>query len=337
MRVSFFSTKPYDSRYFKQANVQASTKHVHDLHFVETRLSVETSQLAEGSEAVCAFVNDVLSADVLESLHGLGVKYIALRSAGFNHVDLEAANRLEMPVVRVPAYSPHAVAEHAVALLLGLNRRIPRAYNRVRDGNFSLDGLIGFDLYGKTIGLVGTGIIGRTFAEIMRGFGCKLIAFDPQPDQELSQEMDLQYVDLDELFRRSDILSLHCPLTPETHHLINAQALEKMRDGVVLINTSRGRIVETKSVIEALKSGKLGGLAIDVYEEEEDLFFENLSGQVIQDDVFSRLLTFPNVLITGHQGFFTREALSEIASTTLANLTELETSGNCENQVRWQG
>ncbi len=318
MKIAMFSTKVYDRTYFERAN----REHGHEISFLEPRLLPETALLAAGHEAVCAFVNDELSAEVLRSLKEHGVELLALRSAGFNHLDLEAADELGLTVARVPAYSPHAVAEHAVALILGLNRKVFRAYNRVREGNFSLEGLLGFDLHGRTVGVIGTGRIGQIFAGIMRGFGCEVLGYDPYPDTDA--ENVLSYVSLEELFSRSHVISLHCPLTPETRNLIDAEAVARMRDGVMLINTSRGQLVDTSAVIDGLKSGRIGHLGLDVYEEEEALFFRDLSGQVIQDDVFSRLLTFPNVLITGHQGFFTQEAMTNIAETTLANATAFE-------------
>lgn len=317
MRVAVFSTKPYDERFLSAANDN------HNLTFFEARLTPTTVSLANGHDAVCAFVNDDLQRPVLEQLKESGTRLIALRSAGFNHVDMKAAKDLGLTVVRVPAYSPHAVAEHALALILSLNRQIHRAYNRVREGNFTLEGLLGFDLHGKTVGVIGTGKIGLAFANVMSGFGCKLLAYDPYPNEEV--EAVAQYVSLQRLFKQADIISLHCPLTPDTHHLIDEEALGHMKGGAMLINTSRGALVDTQAVIGALKSGKLGYLGLDVYEEEADLFFEDLSDKVIQDDVFSRLLTFPNVLITGHQAFFTEEALHKIAQTTLNNITAFET------------
>jgi D-lactate dehydrogenase len=319
MRVAVFSTKPYDTHSLRRANEAAG----HDLVFLEPRLTPETVALAAGSEAVCAFVNDDVSATVLEGLHDRGVRLVALRSAGFNHVDLATAGRLGMTVARVPGYSPHAVAEHAAGLILALNRKIHRAYNRVRENNFALTGLLGFDLNGKTVGVVGTGQIGTVFAGIMRGFGCRVLAHDPVPN-EACERAGVSYTDLSHLFAESDVVALHCPLTPDTFHLIDADALAGMRDGVMIINTSRGALVDTWAVIEALKSGKIGHLGLDVYEEEADLFFEDLSDRVVRDDVFSRLLTFPNVLITGHQAFFTEEALDNIATTTIGNVTAFE-------------
>jgi D-lactate dehydrogenase len=313
MRVAVFNTKPYDQRFLEAAN----TKHGHELLFFEPHLNLQTAPLAAGCSAVCSFVNDQLDAATLRLLFGLGVRLVALRCAGFNQVDLKTAAQLGITIARVPAYSPFAVAEHAVALMLTLNRQIHRAYNRVREGNFMLEGLLGFDLHGKTVGVIGTGKIGAIFATIMRGFGTKVLAHDPYPNRNLG----LSYVSLENILEQSDIISLHCPLTPQTHHLINANSLAMLKQGAMLVNTSRGALIDTPAVIDALKSGQIGALALDVYEEEGDLFFENLSNQVMQDDVFARLLTFPNVLITGHQAFFTQEALENIANTTLENIT----------------
>jgi D-lactate dehydrogenase len=319
VRVSVYSAKPYDNASLLAANVSAG----HDLHFLDLRLSPETAPLAAGSVAVCAFVNDDLSQPVLEQLHDLGVRLVALRSAGFNHVDLPAAVDLDLTVARVPGYSPNAVAEHAVGLVLALNRKIHRAYNRVRENNFALTGLLGFDLNARTVGVVGTGQIGKVFAGIMLGFGCRVLASDPQPDDEC-RAAGVEYVEQARLFAESDVIALHCPLTPQTHHLVDREALDQMRDGVMIVNTSRGGLVDTAAVIAALKTGRIGYLGLDVYEEEADLFFEDLSDRVVDDDVFARLLTFPNVLITGHQAFFTAEALDSIAATTIENLTAFE-------------
>ena len=327
MRVAVFSAKPYDEEYLGAAN-----RGRHDLQFLEPRLTVETAPLAAGSPAVCAFVNDRLDASVLEALTGGGTRFVALRSAGFNHVDLAVAGRLGMRIARVPGYSPYSVAEHCVGLVLALNRKIHRSYNRVREGNFALQGLLGFDLHGRTVGVVGTGLIGATFARCMLGFGCEVVATDPFPDEAL-RHAGIEYVPVEELLARSDIVSLHCPLTPETHHLIDAERLSLMREGAMLINTSRGALVDTAAVIDGLKSGRIGHLGLDVYEEEDDLFFEDLSDRVLQDDVFSRLLTFPNVLITGHQAFFTSDALTNIAATTIENLTAMELGEPLENEV----
>jgi D-lactate dehydrogenase len=332
MRIAVFSTKPYD----RQALDAANERHHHELVFFEPRLTAATAPLAHGFEAVCPFVNDELSADVVAALADGGVRLLTLRSAGFNHVDLRAAARRGIVVARVPAYSPHAVAEHAVGLVLTLNRRLHRAYARVREGNFALDGLLGFDLHGKTVGVVGTGKIGTVFCRIMAGFGCRILAVDPYPNDEVLA-LGAEYVSMSELLAASDVVALHLPMTPETHHLIDADALAGMKPGVMLINTSRGGLVDTRAVIEALKHGRLGALGLDVYEEEADLFFEDLSGTVIQDDVFARLLTFPNVLITGHQGFFTREALDNIAETTLANATAFETGDGTIHSVHVEG
>jgi D-lactate dehydrogenase len=319
MRTAVFSTKPYDQRFLEEANAG----HEHHLTFLEPRLTPETTPLAHGHDAVCAFVNDRLDAGVLGTLAEGGTRLIALRSAGFNHVDVAEAARLGLTVARVPAYSPYAVAEHAVALVLALNRKLHRAYNRVREGNFALDGLMGFDMHGRTVGIVGTGKIGTVFARILAGMGCRLLAHDPYPADEV-RALGATYVTLDELWPACDVVALHAPLTPATRHLVNAGALSRMKDGVMLINTSRGGLVDTQAVIDALKSGRLGALGLDVYEEEEALFFEDLSGGVIHDDVFARLLTFPNVLVTGHQGFFTEQAVRNIAATTIGNLTAFE-------------
>lgn len=322
MRVAMFSTKPYDREFFLRALRRDEAAADIDLEMFDARLDPTTAPLAAGFDAVCAFVNDDLGGDVLRSLHAGGTRVVALRSAGFNHVDLAAAETLGMDVVRVPAYSPWAVAEHAVGLALTLNRRIHRASARVREGNFSLEGLLGFDLHGKTVGVVGTGAIGTVFTRIMVGFGCTVLTHDPLPNPAC-ERMGARPVDLETLYADSDLISLHCPLTPETHHLIDAAALAQMKPGVMLINTSRGALIDTVAVIDALKRQTVGALAIDVYEEEEHLFFQDLSNTVITDDVFSRLLTFPNVLVTAHQAFFTAEALDQIATTTLENLAAL--------------
>lgn len=322
MRVAVFSTRPYDRLFLERANAAGR----HQLDFHEFRLDKASAAIADGALAVCAFVNDTLDAAVLKRLHAGGVRLLVLRSAGFNHVDLAAAAALGMAVGRVPEYSPHAVAEHTVALLLALNRHIYRAYNRVREGNFALEGLLGFDLYGRTVGVVGTGKIGECFARIMAGFGCQLVGVDLQPNPACVA-LGMRYVEMPELLAASDVISLHCPLTPQTRHLINAQALALMKPGAMLLNTSRGAVVNTPAVITALKAGTLGSLGLDVYEEESGLFFRDLSDEVLRDDVFARLLTFPNVLITGHQAFFTEDALAAIAATTLANLDAFEDHG----------
>lgn len=320
MRVAVFSSRQYEIPFFERANVEAG----HELRFLEPRLTAETVALAAGFDAVSLFVNDQPSGAVLRELAATGTRLLALRSAGFNHVDLTTATELGLTVVRVPAYSPYAVAEHAAALILSLNRKLHRAYTRVREMNFALDGLLGFDLHGKTVGVIGTGNIGTVFCRIMLGFDCEVLASDPYPSDECIA-MGVTYVPTDELLARSDIVALHCPLTPDTHHMINAPTFSRMKQGVMLINTSRGALVDTRAAIAALKSGRLGHLGLDVYEEEAHLFFENLSDTVIHDDTFARLLTFPNVLITGHQGFFTREALDRIARTTIDNITAFAT------------
>lgn len=328
MRVAVFSTKPYDRKFLEEEN----RDHKHDLVYFEPGLNASTAALAVGFESVCVFVNDRLDAEVLRVLSNGGTRVVALRCAGFNNVDLLAAQELGLSVVRVPAYSPYAVAEHTAALLLALNRKIHRAHNRVREANFSLDGLLGFDLHGKTVGVVGTGRIGAIFVRIMHGFGCEIIAYDQvaNPDCEA---VGARYVDLPELLKESDIISLHCPLTPETQHMIDERAIAQMKTGVTLLNTSRGALIDARALIHGLKSGKIGYVGLDVYEEEADLFFEDLSGQVIQDDVFARLMTFPNAIITGHQAFFTANALRNIAATTLGNLSDYAQGKMCSNQV----
>ncbi len=328
MQVAVFSSRPYDVSSLTAANAAGR----HRLVFHESRLSEETVALAAGATALCPFVNDDLSAPVIARLAGLGVRLLALRSAGFNHVDLAAAAAAGIAVGRVPAYSPHAVAEHAVALILTLNRKTHRAFARVREGNFELHGLLGFDLHGKTVGIVGTGLIGRVLAGIMAGFGCRILAHDPVPHPEMVAR-GVVYVPMAALLGESDIVALQCPLTPETHHLIDDAAIARMKRGAMLINTSRGAVVDTKAVIRGLKSGAIGSLGLDVYEEEGDLFFEDFSDRFIDDDVFARLLTFPNVLVTGHQGFFTAEALAGIAETTVANLDAFEREGRPRHPV----
>lgn len=328
MRVVVFSTKSYDREFLSKVNAA----HGHELIFLEPRLTYDTAPLAAGSPAVCVFVNDELDERTLTRLSQQGTCLVALRAAGFNNVNLKAADKLGLTVVRVPAYSPHAVAEHTVGLMLALNRRIHRAYARVREGNFALEGLLGFDMYGRTVGIIGTGRIGYSTARILSGFGCRLLGYDPYPNPDF-EELGGRYVDLPALFAESDVITLHSPLTPETHHLIDAKALAQMKRGVMLINTSRGALIDTAAVVEAIKSGQVGHLGLDVYEEEADLFFEDLSGTVIQDDVFARLLTLPNVVITGHQAFFTGDALTAIAETTLSNISEFEAVGGCDNEV----
>jgi D-lactate dehydrogenase len=321
--IALYDTKPYDRDYFGRAADSATFT----LHHHEFRLTAETASSATGADVVCVFVNDRLDRDCLTKLAGHGVKLVALRCAGFNNVDLKAAREVGICVVRVPAYSPYAVAEHTVALLLALNRKIHRAFNRVREQNFSLSGLVGFDLHGKTVGIIGTGRIGRVTAQIFRGFGCRVLAFDPVPTPEWAAEHGVSHSSIETLLAESDVVSLHLPLTPETQHLMNVAAIGLMKPGACLVNTSRGKLVDSAAVIQALKSGHLGGVALDVYEEEEGIFFEDLSGKVLQDDELARLMTFPNVLITAHQAFLTHEALSEIARITLDSVRRFRDGG----------
>jgi D-lactate dehydrogenase len=323
--AAVFDTKPYD----REALSKASADHGIEWHFLEIRLTKDTAFAAKNARAVCVFVNDRLDRPCLEVLASLGVELVSLRSTGFNNVDVDAAKKLNLIVTRVPVYSPYAVAEHAVALLLTLNRKTHRAFNRVRELNFSLNGLVGFDLHAKTAGIIGTGKIGRVAAQILRGFGMKVLAHDPFPSDEWAKEAKVDYVaTLSELLRASDVVSLHAPLTPETRYIIRAETIELMKRGSVLINSSRGGLVDTKALIQALKSGHLSGVGLDVYEEEEGIFFEDLSGDVLHDDDLARLLTFPNVLITSHQAFLTAEALTDIARTTVANISALARQGS---------
>ncbi|MFD1628679.1 2-hydroxyacid dehydrogenase [Pseudopedobacter beijingensis] len=328
MRVAFFSTKSYDKEYFKKH----SRRYKHDIIFYETSLSEKTVNLAEGCEAVCVFVNDHIDENTITALSKIGIKGILLRCAGYNNVNLEAAKKQGIKVLRVPAYSPESVAEHSLALIMTLNRKTHKAFNRVRENNFSIEHLVGFNLFEKTVGVVGTGLIGQAFAKIMLGFGSKVIAFDVYENEELKKK-GVRYVSLDELFQQSDIISLHCPLTPETKYVINKDNLQKMKDGVMIINTSRGALINTKDVIGGLKSQKVGYLGLDVYEQEQDIFFRDLSESVLKDETISRLMSFPNVLITSHQGFFTREALDQIATVTLNNLTALQKKEELVNEV----
>jgi len=320
MTIAFYDTKPYDRESFGQTPGHDRV----DWRFHEFRLNATSAATAAGAQAVCVFVNDRVDRACLEILAQQKVKLVALRCAGFNNVDTKAARELGLAVVRVPAYSPHAVAEHAIALLLTLNRKIHRAHNRVREQNFSLSGLVGFDLFGKTVGIVGTGKIGRIAAQIFRGFGTRVLASDPFPGPDWAKQNDIEYTDLPALLRQSDIVSLHVPLMPDTHHLLNDSSFAGLKAGAYVINTSRGKLIDTTALIKTLKSGHLGGVALDVYEEEEGIFFEDHSGTVLQDDELSRLLTFPNVLITSHQAFLTREALGEIARVTVENLLALD-------------
>lgn len=327
MKVACFSTKSYDKKSFDSHN-----KNQHDFTYFEVVLNTDTVNLTQGFDAVCTFVNDHLDAPIIKKLKDNGITLIAMRCAGFNNVDLDAAQKAGIQVVRVPSYSPMAVAEHATALILTLNRKTHKAYNRVREGNFSLERLTGFDLYGKTVGVVGTGKIGQFFSKIMLGFGCKVIAFDLYPSDEL-KALGVTYVSMDELLKTSNIISLHCPLTEDTQHIIDKTAFSKMKKGTMLINTSRGALIDTVEAVEALKNKTLEYLGIDVYEQEENLFFQDLSENIIMDDVISRLISFPNVLITSHQGFLTHEALDQIATVTLQNLSAFENGNALENEV----
>lgn len=322
MNIAVFSSKPYDRRFLDDANRSSSAGH--ELIYFEASLEPKTASLAAGCEVVCAFVNDNLMAETLDLLAAQGTRLVALRCTGFNNVDLARAAELGIRVVRVPSYSPHSVAEFAVGMIQLLNRRLHKAYNRVRDDNFSLDGLMGFDLHGCTVGVIGTGKIGFIFGRIMQGFGCRLLGYDLYPDPKFEALGDASYVDLAHLLAHSDIISLHCPLTPDNHHLINATTIAQMKHGMMLINTSRGSLIDTKAAIDGIKSGRIGHLGIDVYEQEQDIFFRDLSDTVIQDDTFQLLQSFSNVLITSHQAFFTRDALSEIAAATIGSISDFE-------------
>ncbi|MBN2035761.1 MAG: 2-hydroxyacid dehydrogenase [Chitinispirillaceae bacterium] len=327
-KIAFFDAKPYDMTSFDEAN----TAFGFSITYFEVRLSADTVAMAEGFDGVCAFVNDTLDSRVIDALAGYGIGIAALRCAGYNNVDFKAAYK-RVHVMRVPAYSPHAVAEHAVALMMSLNRKTHRAYHRTRDGNFSIHGLLGFDMHGKTAGIIGTGMIGKTLAYILRGFGMTVLAFDPFPDAAFAKEAGVSYVEIDVLYQRSDIISLHCPLNRETHYLIDGRAIGRMKKGVMLINTGRGKLIDSKALIQGLKKGMIGSAGLDVYEEETQYFFEDRSTDMIADDVLSRLLTFPNVIVTSHQGFFTAEALHNIAHTTLGNLTAYFEGGRLENEI----
>lgn len=331
MKVAVYSAQRYDRQFLDEATRDADDAGSFELLYLDTGLSPQTAALARGCEAVCIFVNDRADAPVLESLAALGVRSIVLRCAGFNNVDLAAAQRLGMAVLRVPAYSPEGVAEHAVALIMTLNRQTHRAYSRVREGNFMLDGLLGFTMHGKTAGIVGTGKIGLAAARILKGFGCHVLGCDPCPAPEFAELGEM--VDLAALLTQSDIVTLHCPLTNDTRHMLDADALSRMKPGAMLVNTSRGALIDTGAVIEALKSRHLGSLALDVYEQESGLFFHDRSSDIIQDDVFQRLMTFPNVLVTGHQGFFTAEAMREIAQVTFQNLADIRDGKDSPNKV----
>lgn len=328
MRIGFFSAKHYDMQHFNRTNAAFDAQ----IEYFDYRLCMQTVKLAEGFEVVCAFVNDSLCEEVLVELAKGGTKIIAMRCAGFNNVDLVAAKRLGMQVVNVPAYSPKSVAEHTVALMLTLNRKIHKAYQRTRDANFSLEGLVGFNMFGKTVGVIGTGKIGVATIKVLLGFGCKVIAFDPYPNPAV-EALDVEYQDLDTIYATSDIISLHCPLTPDNHHLLNKDSFAKMKPGVMVINTSRGGLLNAFDAMEALKLGQIGALGLDVYENEKELFFEDKSNQIIQDDVFRRLSACHNVIFTGHQAFLTEEALGAIANTTLSNVQAVLAGKRCGNEL----
>ena len=324
MKIAMFDAKEYDMASFEKANEKTG----YEIKFFETKLSADTVDLTKGYDAVCVFVNDAVDADVIDSLGQNGVKLVALRCAGYNNVDIEHAYG-KIHVVRVPAYSPYAVAEHAMALLLTSIRRIHKAYIRTRDHNFSLAGLTGFDLHGKTVGIVGTGKIGRVFSDICRGFGMNIIAYDKFP----AKDSGLDYVPIEEIWEKADIISFHCPLTDETRHMVNADSIAKMKKGVVLVNTSRGALIDSEALLEGIKDRRIGAACLDVYEEESDVFFHDYSGHIIADDTLARLISMPNVIVTSHQAFLTQEALSNIADTTLSNIRQFESEGRCDNEV----
>lgn len=330
MKITFFGTQPYDRESFDRAN----ERYGFEFNYHRSHLNGNNTSLAQGADAVCIFVNDTADAATIRSLAAMDVKLIALRCAGFNNVDLKAAAEYGIPVVRVPAYSPHAVAEYAVMLMLTLNRKVHRAYWRTRDGNFSLHGLLGFDMYGKTAGIVGTGKIARELIRILKGFGMEVLAYDIYPDLEYAVRAQIEYVSLDELYRRSDIISLHCPLTDATRYMIDGAAIGRMKPGVMLINTGRGQLIHTEALIEGLKEKKIGAAGLDVYEEEAAYFYEDTSDRIMDDDVLARLLSFNNVVMTSHQGFFTREALDNIAHTTLQNINDFAVHRELRNEVR---
>ena len=332
MKVAFFDTKPYDKPSFEQCGAERRVK----IKYFETKLNEDTAELASGFDAVCVFVNDTVNAAVIDRLCALGVRTVALRCAGFNNVDMKYAYG-KIHVLRVPAYSPYAVAEHAMAMLLTSIRRIHKAYIRTRDFNFSLAGMTGFDLHGKTVGIIGTGKIGRVFAKICRGFGMRVLAYDKYPSPDFADGENIRYVGMDELLQGSDVVSLHCPLTEETYHVISREAIEKCKRGVVIINTSRGALVDAEALLDGIKSRKVGAACLDVYEEESDFFFEDFSGHIVEDDVLARLISMPNVIVTSHQAFLTEEALANIAETTVDNLVRLAETGQCPNELCYRG
>lgn len=329
VKIAFFDTKEYDRKLFDEYNKEYG----YEITYLESKLNRETAPLAKGFDAVCIFVNDVVDQDTIRILKECGVKLIALRCAGFNNVDIKHMEK-EIKVVRVPAYSPYAVAEHAVALLLSINRKIYKAMQRTKKYNFTLNGLLGFDIHGKTVGVIGTGKIGKTFCQIMKGFGTNILAYDVYQDEQAAKEIGFQYVELDELLAKSDIISLHCPLTEETNRIINKNTIKKMKKGVILINTSRGKLIATDELIEELQTGKIGGLGLDVYEEEGEFFLNDMSNSYIRDKDLSILLSMPNTVITSHQAFFTKEALNKIASVTFENIKEFFETGECKNEVK---
>jgi D-lactate dehydrogenase len=330
LKLALFDSKPYDQEFFSKENTELNYNY--DIHFYPGHLTDDTVILTKGFDSVCVFVNDMVTGNIIDTLLENGVKLLALRSAGYNNVDLKSAHK-KIHVVRVPAYSPYAIAEHAVALMLSLNRKTHRAYSRTRDNNFSINGLLGFDMHGKTAGIIGTGKIGKIVAGILKGFGMRVLAFDVYPDLKFAQECGATYVNLDTLYHESDIISLHCPLTPENVHMINSDTISRMKDGVMIINTGRGKLINTPDLIDGLKNRKIGSAGLDVYEEEGDYFFEDFSAEPISDDVLARILTFPNVLITSHQAFFTREALKNITDTTLENIKLFFEAGQLPNEI----
>lgn len=328
IKIAFFDTKPYDISFFDNENLNFN----YYIKYYKNKLNIDTVFQSKGYDVICAFVNDQITKEVADVLYDYGIKLIALRCAGYNNVDLKAVYG-KIHVVRVPSYSPYAVAEHAVALILTLNRKIHKAYYRTRENNFNIDGLLGFDLYGKTAGIIGVGQIGKVMIQILKGFGMRVLAYDRHPDYDFANKLQFDYVDLDTLYKESDIISLHCPLTKETYHLINKESINKMKDGVMIINTGRGQLINTKDLIAALKAHKIGYAGLDVYEEESEYFFEDFSNEIISDDVLARLLTFPNVIITSHQAFFTKEALKNIAYTTLANIKDFFNEQKLQNEI----
>ena len=329
IKIAFFDTKEYDKKLFDEYN----KNYGYEITYLESKLNSETAPLAKGFDAVCIFVNDVVDEKTINILKDANVKLIALRCAGFNNVDIKKLGD-NLQAVRVPEYSPYAVAEHAVALILNIDRKIYKAYQRTKKYNFTLNGLLGFDIHGKTVGVVGAGKIGKAFINIMNGFGTKVLVYDKFHNEQLAKEMNFEYVDLDRLYKESDIISLHCPLTEDNYKMINEESLNKMKDGVLLINTSRGKLIDTKSLIKKLREGKIGGLGLDVYEDEEEFFLNDMSNSYIRDEELSILLTMPNVVVTSHQAFFTTEALNKIALDTCENIKEFFETGDCKNRVK---